>query len=384
MIYFISLIRTFISIVSVFISTSFKINKKNIIFYFPVKIYQENLIEIINKLEKKRFNVFLAYNWSTSNEIRKHKNSLFLDFSIIRFIPFKNFFLKNINLFLSSYIVYVFPPKSKNIYISHDIYDAPMVNKSIEKKIFIKMSRLDYIFTSSEISSKYFISKFNKFKIDRKTKIINTGYLKLDHIEKKINKNRDIIKGCILIAPGYTYAFKKYNMSPYVEKIINLLLTKTNEKIIYRPHPLDSTKKGDKIFIQKIYSKFKNNPRFSIDLSVSYLNSYKNAKLLITDLSSTAYTFAFSTLQPVIFFSKNEALLKKDKLSNSHYFNDRNKIGKIVNHHKNFLKELSNTHSKMNRYKNQIKILRKKRIKYFEKAAKVTINEIEKLLKNNN
>ncbi len=379
---FISLIKTFISLLNIYFLFNFSKKKlKIVMFYFPVKIYQENLLEIIKKLDKKNCTVLLAYNSSSIFEIKNQKNSFFLDFNFIKFIPFKNFFLKNIKIFLSSYLVYVFPPKSKNIYISHDIYDAPMINKSLEKKMFLGINKLDYIFTSSEISSEYFISKFNKYKIKSNTKLINTGYSKLDHVAKKINNKNNNKKDSILIAPGFTYTLKKFNMSRYLEKNINLLLKETNDKIVYRPHPLDSSAKGDIFFVNKISSKFKDNPRFFIDLSVSYLDSYKRAKFMITDLSSTAYTFAFSTERPVIFFSKNEPNLKKDLLSNSHYFDDRNKIGKIINNHKQLSKELGLIHSKMNKYKNQIKELRKKRIKHFGKASEVTVKKIEYILK---
>ena len=71
------------------------------------------------------------------------ENSFFIDFNLLKFIPMSNFFLKDIKIFLTSYVVYVFPPKSINIYISHDIYDAPMVNKSLEKKIFLRINKLD-------------------------------------------------------------------------------------------------------------------------------------------------------------------------------------------------------------------------------------------------
>ena len=378
----ISLIKTFISLVSIYILSNFSKKKSKIImFYFPVKIFQKNLLGIIKKLDKKNYTTLLAYNSSTIDEIKGHKKSFFLEFNLIKFIPFKDFFLKDIKIFLSSYFVYVFPPNSKNIYISHDIYDAPLVNKNLEKKIFLRIGRLDYIFTSSEISSDYYISKFNKYKIKDNPKLINSGYSKLDYVTKKINNKNNNKKDTILIAPGFTYSFRKYNMTPYLEKIIDLLLKETSDRIVYRPHPLDSTKKGDVFFVKKILSKFENNSRFCIDTSVSYLNSYKRAKFMITDISNTAYTFAFSTARPVIFFSKNENDLKNDIISDSHFYDDRNKIGKIINNYKKLSKELSVINSKMNKYKNQIKVLRKKRIKYFGKAYEITVKNIEHILK---
>ena len=87
------------------------------------------------------------------------------------------------------------------------------------------------------------------------------------------------------------------------------------------------------------------------------------------------------TARPVIFFSKNENDLKNDIISDSHFYDDRNKIGKIINNYKKLSKELSVINSKMNKYKNQIKVLRKKRIKYFGKAYEITVKNIEHILK---
>ena len=292
---FISFLKSIISLFSIYLLIVMKMrHKKIIMFYFPVKIYQENLFDLIKLLEKKN-NVFLVYNSSSINEIKNHSNSFFLDFDLIKYIPFGNFFLKDIKIFLSSYIVYVYPPKSKNIYISHDIYDAPMVNKNLERKIFLRINKLDYIFLSSKISVDYFKSQFKKFKIRDNPKLINTGYLKLDNLinKTKISLTKKESQN-ILIAPGYSFAFKKYNMYSIIDKIFYELLDKTNEKIIFRPHPLDLTKKGDLEKVENIIERFKNYKNFNYDLSVSYVKSYKKSKILITDLSSTAYTYAFS------------------------------------------------------------------------------------------
>ena len=74
------------------------------------------------------------------------------------------------------------------------------------------------------------------------------------------------------------------------------------------------------------------------DLSISYLNSYSKARFLVTDFSGTAYTFAFSTLRPVIFYSKNEENLIKTKYKNLLYFRDRQQIGYISKNIPHFIK----------------------------------------------
>ncbi len=375
---FISLSKSLISILTIYLLIIMKMRHKRIImFYFPVKIYQENLFDLIKLLEKKN-DIFLVYNSSSKFEISRYDNSYFLDFDLIKYIPFSNFFLKGIKIFVSSYMVYVYPPKSINIYISHDIYDAPMVNKNLEKKIFLRINKLDYIFLSSKISVEYFKSQFKKFKIRNNPKLVNTGYLKLDNLINKIkfsfNKNK-LEK--VLIAPGYSYAFKQYNMYSKIEKIIYELLNNSNEQIVFRPHPLDLTKKGDIKKIKSIIFRFKKYKNFTYDLSVSYLKSYKESKILITDLSSTAYTYAFSNKKPVIFFSKNENKLQNDYFSSLNYFKDRTKIGFVVSNVKNILNVIKKMKLSKSKLKRKIIKLRKERILYLGKSVKKTSKEID-------
>ena len=94
-------------------------------------------------------------------------------------------FFKNISFFLSSYLTYIYPPNSKNIYISHDIYDAPMINKKLEKKMFIRINKIDYIFAGSQVSKNYLYNQLKKYNNNIKPKIFDTGYLNLTIFCKK-------------------------------------------------------------------------------------------------------------------------------------------------------------------------------------------------------
>ena len=122
---------TMVSLIKIFFLIKKKIIKnkqiKVLMFYFPLKAYNDNIIELVNILKKnKNLLVLQIYNKYSVHELLKRKNSYLLDFSYLRFIPFSNIFLNKIDLFISAYAVYIFPPNSKNIYISHDITDAPM------------------------------------------------------------------------------------------------------------------------------------------------------------------------------------------------------------------------------------------------------------------
>jgi|ETNmetMinimDraft_33_1059910.scaffolds.fasta_scaffold20209_1 hypothetical protein len=383
-----SYILTFFNLLKIYliINRRFKNNKKLkfILFYFPVKTYQENILDLVKKMKKnKNIFIFLIYNKYSSSGISKQKNSLLIDFGYLRFVPFSNIFLNKINLFISNDVAYIYPPKSTNIYISHDITDIQMVNKEMEKKVFSAFLKIDYIFLSSDIVVKDFIKKFKLFfkkKKLRTPKLINTGYLKLDHVKKKLNlfKNK---RDSIVIAPTARFYKKEHNISTDLENIIDNLLKFTKEKIIYRPHPVDLTKGGDNNFVEGIINKFNKNKNFSADLSKSYLNSYSKAKFLITDFSSTAFTFAYSTLCPVVFYSKNEKKLNITELVSSAYYKDRLKVGYITNNVIQILtiiKKISLTKSKL-----RIKIinLRKKRIKYLNQSLNKTYKEITNIIK---
>jgi len=358
---------------------------KVLIFYFPLKAYNENLMELINILKKNtNLLVLLIHSKYSEYPLVKQKYSYLLDFGFLRFIPFSNNFLSKIDLFISAYFVYVFPPNSKNIYISHDIADTPLVNKEIEKKIFLSyFSKIHFIFLPTNTSAKYFLKKIQLFLVKKKLKtpkIINTGYLKLDQIRRKldlINNKKD----SILIAPTGNHMLKNFNISNNLINIIDSLLNKTKNKIIFRPHPLDLTKKGNINYVIKIVNKFRGYNNFTVDLSISYLKSYSKAKLLITDFSGTAYTFAFATLRPVIFCSRNEEKFKKTEYNNLAYFKDRLQIGYIskdVAHLTKLINKSSLINKKM---KNKIFSLRKKRIKYLDKSLKKTSDEILEILK---
>ena len=375
---------TFYNILKIFVITSIKKKKNNSIkiffFYFPVKAYQENIVELGESIAKsKNFEVYYIYNSNTKVELRLKKNSLYLDFNYIRFIPFGNFFLNKINFMLSSYVIYTFPPKTKNIYICHDIYDAPMAKKYIEKKIFIELGKLDYIFVSSDIVKDYFekgLSKNIMKKSKRKVQVVNTGYLKLDHVHKKINL-RKVKEDSILIAPTASKFYSDANLSKKLDKMINLLLVK-KYKIIYRPHPLDLTIKGDINLTNLIIEKFKDFPNFEFDISTSYIESYRKSKFLITDFSGTAYTYAFSTEKPVIFYSSLNKLSFIKEINSMYYFKDRKEVGYVMTNIKDLLKKVKEIDNKKIILKTKIKNLRKKRIKYFNKSLIITKKTIQK------
>ena len=190
-------------------------------------------------------------------------------------------YINNVDIFLSSYVVYNFPKTTNKIYINHDIYDTPMVNIEKEKELMRALNKCNYIFLSSDISIKNLQQKFkihleNQNQIN-KTKFINTGYLKLDHVNQKVKEHK-LEENSILLAPTLSSMLPEYNLESIIEIVIKNILENDNLKLIYRPHPGDIKNKNQKININKILNKFIRHDNFVFDENVSYIDSYKRSK----------------------------------------------------------------------------------------------------------
>ncbi len=350
---------------------------KIIFFYFPVKVYQDNILDLVNEIKKdKNIEVILGYNLGSANEIRNLEKTFFINPGYLKFV-------KYVDIFLSSYVVYDFPKSLNKIYINHDIYDTPMVDVEKEKHLINNLNKCNYIFLASEIAISALQKKIDQYtdnlKVNKKPKLINTGYLKLDHVYKKINKEK-FKEDSILLAPTLSAMFKEYNLDEFLDKIIKELLENSDFKIIYRPHPRDKINKQKSLVIKNTFEKYQHNERFSLDDNVSYLDSYKRSKILITDLSGTAYTYAFSKLRPVIFYSKNENELIKSSLSELFFFKDRLNVGLISQNIDNLNKEIYSINDQIQFFENKIRLLRSERIKFFKNSVEQNLINLKKIL----
>ena len=115
-------------------------------------------------------------------------------------------------------------------------------------------------------------------------------------------------------------------------------------------------------------------------ISLSYIKSYKKSKMLITDFSGTAYTYAFSNEKPVIFYSSLNKLSFEKKLKKLYYFKDRKNVGYIVNNINDLYNKIIKIYKNKTIFKTKIKNLRKKRIKYFNNSLRMTTNTIKKII----
>jgi len=183
-----------------------------------------------------------------------------------------------------------------------------------------------------------------------------------------------------LLAPTLSSMLIDYNLDRFLDTMIEEILKNDKFKVIYRPHPGDIINKEKNLIIKNINEKYKNQPNFTLDDNTSYLESYRKSKILITDFSGTAYTYAFSKLRPVIFFSKNEEKLIKSDLNELFYFNDRIIVGKIIQNIDRLNEEIYSTDKLINYYSNEIELLRSKRIKFFKRSIEQNLLSIKNIL----
>jgi hypothetical protein len=59
------------------------------------------------------------------------------------------------------------------------------------------------------------------------------------------------------------------------------------------------------------------------------MDNYSRSAAMVTDMSGTAFTYAFTTLRPVVFFSHNEDTVE-EAFDRVKYFQDREKIGYVA------------------------------------------------------
>ena len=130
----------------------------------------------------------------------------------------------------------------------------------------------------------------------------------------------------------------------------------SNFNIILRPHP--GHYRSYKKFYSSIENNFIGNKRFKIDVDPIYLESFVRSKLAIAEMSGSAYSFAFSTLNPVAHYFKKMTAQQK----NSYYFKDSIEIGLNSKKFPQLLKSVQQLLNRSKYYKKKIKKLRKKRI----------------------
>jgi len=355
---------------------------KNIAFYSPGIAYRNNLLTpIIYNLLSKKYNVFFFYGVKNNDKFESYENSCYVGGYIVGYCEI-------LDIILFSVFNQELPSKAKRVYLLHDIYDSPMLG-DIHKPITIQNSSklkapklldmIDYMFIPGKtvLPTKEILS----WKFTKNLCFIPGGYFKLDGNIRKFNDYISKVNvDSIIYAPTVVNdAFDKYcSQKEYGLDIIQALLDNfQNYNIIFRHHP--HTKD---ISTSKILNKFKNHPKFIYDSDPSeYMKNYARSKIMISDISGTAFTYSFTTLRSVVFFSPYEDTITK-KMGDISYLPHRKNIGHIV---LNISEMIDSVKILLNDYeysKNNIKQFRDQTMFNIESSEEYLAKNIDYILEN--
>jgi hypothetical protein len=131
----------------------------------------------------------------------------------------------------------------------------------------------------------------------------------------------------VVYAPTYVYPINQplTTLRNYGESIIDALIAR-GRAVMFRPHPLNLVDENKDV-IQRICDKYAANPRFRLDSSKSYVESFSQCSLMVTDVSGTGFTFAFTFARPAIFFAPNP---EAERGMRGIQFEARGRLGGVV------------------------------------------------------
>ena len=189
----------------------------------------------------------------------------------------------------------------------------------------------DYIFCAGAHQIDGFVKLSKKRNLAGKV-LIPGGYPKLDSqimglAASKQYSAKQKNKKVVVYAPTHVYKVNEElaSLRRHGEDIVKALLS-NGFAVVFRPHP-NSFIDEDKPIVEKICVAHEDNPCFYLDKSKNYMEAYAGSDLMVTDLSGTGFTFAFTFQRPVIFFVPDaDAEVGLEGIQ----FHSRHEIGDVV------------------------------------------------------
>jgi hypothetical protein len=214
----------------------------------------------------------------------------------------------------------------------HAPLDVPVVH------LMITLASLDGMFDEAQFDGYDYVACAGTHQIDAfrewrargprlagKT-LLPAGYPKLDwQLREAAGGPPD--ESTVVYAPTHIYAVTEAlaSLRRHGREIVRALLA-AGWRVIFRPHP-ESLRDQDAALVAKIVTEHQGNDRFKLDRAASYAASYSASSLIVTDISGTGFTYAFTFGRPAVFFAANavaEANMKGVQ------FEAREQIGGVV------------------------------------------------------
>jgi hypothetical protein len=303
--------------------------KKTLAVYYPSSAYRMNLGsgQMYDKIRQQGYNVIFLFGVICNDEFEKRAYSYYAGHDIVNFLDF-------VDVFAIPTVMLGLPRRAKKVLFVHDIYDSPLGPEGLPRESpdgeypreSAFLDELDYVFLPCAA-----VMRRNRIRPLVRSKPlcrIPGGYIKLDHNIRYFENNKLPVDSIIYAPTITTGDFARYVSVPkYGQRIVEALLEGfADYRIIFRPHP-HTLQTED---VTKIAEHFSRDKRFVFDSNASFYNdNYCRSAVMVTDMSGTAFTYAFMTLRPVVFFSHREQDVAQ-AFNNVKYFEDRERIGYIA------------------------------------------------------
>lgn len=198
-----------------------------------------------------------------------------------------------------------------------------------------------YIYTSTKATFDWLDGLAKRGGFSHRLCLIPGGYTRLDD-NLRYAEAYDGPVDSIIYAPTLSLnAVRNHELTysiPHGAAMVQALLDAFPDKqVIFRPHPNDlqllKAGRDDELarpFLE-VMCICDEQPRCRLDGSGTfYMDSYNAAAVMISDTSSTAYTYALSTLRPVVFYSPRDEEVMAAMGEDSYFIRDRERIGAIA------------------------------------------------------
>ena len=243
------------------------------------------------------------------------------------------------DLVFSAHVFPCSPPSVPRVTFSHVIYDFNLsLDYHAER---IARSDTHYVFASSGPSLQGYVRLIKEKRLRNRLCVIPGGYMHLDENIELAAVYRgpvdSIIYAPTLSLADYPHCDLATSMNEGSLIVERLLAGFPDFNIIFRPHPSDlklfqlnrrDARNGQ---FSRLLELCREHPRCLLDDNpTSYMKSYNRAALMVSDTSSTAMTFAFTTGRPVFFYAPRNNDLMATLGKQMSFVHDRCKVGEIA------------------------------------------------------
>lgn len=294
--------------------------------YCPTGAYRAHIGNLAQALRTRGYPCVALYGTVCEDEFESADNAYYAGNDLVSELDF-------IDVFIVPTLMDVLPEAAVKILFVHDIFDSPLGDEN-EFRRFADL--FDYFFLPTTYSMDAFRRVLGARELpdggERRPPdsrcLIPGGYIRLDR-NLAYMRDHPCRPDAVVYAP--TVALPEWgdlaSLPRYGARIVASLLAGLPDlTVIFRPHPHSLGTDA----VGAIVERFGDDPRFVFDDAPSaYMPTYARSRALVTDMSGTAFTYAFTTLRPVVFFSP-AAGEDRGQAGQVRYFSARDKIGLVT------------------------------------------------------